>query len=71
MFRNTVPTLEELGIGLYNFRVAAGLTQGELSEIVGILPSNLSAIENGRRTMGRLLAIKLGDALGVDYRLFL
>ena len=50
-----------------NFRV----TQREMSEVVGITETNLSAIENDRREIGVELATRLGAFLGIHPSLLL
>ncbi len=52
-------------------RTKEGLTQQELAKRLGISRSNLSAMENGKRTIGTKMAKRLGEALQLDYRLFL
>jgi ribosome-binding protein aMBF1 (putative translation factor) len=59
------------GTVLWSYRDNAGLTLEQLSKRSGIAKSHLSAMENGKRTIGPRTAKKLGTALGVDYRLFL
>lgn len=53
------------------FRANFRITQRELSEVVGITETNLSAIENGRREIGVELAIRLGAFLGIHPSLLL
>ena len=47
------------------------MTQAQLAQLIGINVPNVSAMENGKRTIGKAMAKKLGDALGFSYRLFL
>lgn len=68
---NIVATPKQIGAILYGLRIKAGLTQVELSKLVGIHQCNYSGCETGARPIGKRLAIKLGDALKVDYKLFL
>ena len=42
-----------------------GLSQNELAEITGISQSNISALENGSRSIGRQRAMTLAKALRV------
>lgn len=53
------------------YRERSGLTLVQLAEIVGTKYTNLSAMENNRRTIGLAMAKKLGKALNVDYTKFL
>ena len=50
---------------LKTLRELQGLSQGELEELTGISQSNISALENGSRKIGRERAIVLGKALKV------
>ena len=52
-------------------RESAGMTQVELANRLEIPQPNLSAIESGRRSIGKALAKKLGKVFGLDYRVFL
>ncbi len=47
------------------------LTQLELARRMGISRSNLSAMENGKRPIGKEMAKRLAAALDTDYRIFL
>jgi len=53
------------------YRVRAGMTLVELAGAIGTKYPNLSAIENDRRAVGLIMARKLGEVLGVDYRKFI
>jgi len=52
-------------------REAAGMTQTELAEKLGIQRTNLSNIEREKRPVGKELAKKIGEIFKVDYRVFL
>jgi DNA-binding XRE family transcriptional regulator len=52
-------------------RVREGLTQKQLADRLEIEISNLSAMENDRRAIGKNMAKKLGDILNIDYRMLL
>lgn len=51
-----------------NLREQAGWTQAELAKMVGVTEKYISAMENGKRTPGRVLVLKLAEAFGVDER---
>jgi len=51
------------GINLRIRRENAGYTQAQLADNAGIAAANISAIENGRRSMGLNVAKKLAAAL--------
>ena len=59
------------GKALKNYRDNAALTLAQLSTKTGIAESHLSAMEHGKRGIGRVTAMKLGDALKCDYHRFL
>lgn len=48
-----------------------GLTQNQLSKMTGIPQRHISEMENGKRSIGKKTALLLGDALNIDYRIFL
>ncbi len=51
------------GITLRIKRENAGYTQVRLANITGLAAANISSIENGRRSMGLIVAKKLAEAL--------
>lgn len=53
------------------FRAGFNVTQKEMSEVVGISETNLSAIENDRREIGIELATRIGAFLGIHPSLLL
>ena len=54
-----------LGIRLKEVRTAAGLTQAELAERVGVSRKTVNTVENGVFTPSTPLALGLARALGV------
>jgi len=61
-----VDDLSYVGRRIRHFRAARGLTLAELGEQVGVVPSQLSLIENGRREPRLTLLSALAKALGVS-----
>jgi len=59
------------GIILRAARGREGLTQKELARLTGIPQHHISEMENGKRSIGKDRARKLGNALNTDYRLLL
>jgi hypothetical protein len=59
------------GKALHTYRSNSGLTLADLSTLTGIAESHLSAMENGKRGIGKISAQKLGKALKCEYRRFL
>ncbi len=58
-------------VALRGSRNKAGLTQIELARITGISQGHISRMENGRMEIGKERAKRLGQALDIDYRVFL
>ena len=54
---------ETLGVRLKELRAAAGLTQAELAERVGVSRKTINTVENGVFIPSTLLALKLAAAL--------
>ena len=54
-----------LGIRLKEVRTAAGLTQAELAERVGVSRKTVNTVENGVFIPSTVLALGLARALGV------
>ena len=61
----------EPGLLLKGLRHREGLSQIELAKILNITQTNLSAMENGRRAIGKELAKRLAETFEIDYRIFL
>lgn len=59
------------GMALHGLRVREGLTQKALAEKLGEAQSHISAMEKGKRPIGKALAKKLAETFGGDYRVFL
>ncbi|PZQ90730.1 MAG: XRE family transcriptional regulator [Leifsonia xyli] len=60
-----MPDLSTLGQRMRHFRTAAGLTLGELGDAVGVSPSQLSLMENGRREPRLSLLSAVAGRLGI------
>ncbi len=58
-------------IALRAYRNRENLTQRELAEKVGIPQRHVSEMENGKRPIGKEMARRFADVLGVDYRALL
>lgn len=61
----------ESGALLKGLRYREGLTQVELAKKLKISQANLSAMENGRRSIGKEFAKRIANLFGLDYRIFL
>lgn len=55
-----------IGDNIRRLRLAAGLSQGDLAELIGTTPQRLSKYETGRDGMGKLYMERLCRALKVD-----
>ena len=58
-------------VALRGARRKEDLTQKQLAELTGIPQSHISEMENGKRTIGKERAKRLGKALNITYRVFL
>lgn len=56
---------KKLGANVRKYRKIAGLTQGELAEIIGCSNSHIGQIENGRGVPSLDTMVKIANALGV------
>lgn len=61
----------EPGLLLKGLRHRENLSQIELANILNVSQTNLSAMENGRRPIGKELAKRIAETFQVDYRIFL
>ncbi len=58
-------------VSLHGHRLRMNLTQKEMAKKIGVSQGDLSKMEKGERPIGRKLALRIGKALGIDYRRFL
>ncbi|GJM06435.1 MAG: hypothetical protein DHS20C10_01690 [marine bacterium B5-7] len=68
VFSDLIEKYGEAGITLRGLRTREGLSQVKFAEIVGITQQNLSAMENGRRGVGKALAKRIAAKFDLDYR---
>ena len=59
------------GLLLRGLRIREGLTQEKFAKKIKLTQANLSHMENGRRTIGRIIAKRIQKAFHVDYKIFL
>ncbi len=59
------------GIALRGVRLRLEMTQKEMAAKIGMTQGDLSKMEKGERPIGKKLALRIGKALGVDYKRFL
>ena len=73
-WRDAFPEFDEEPTGSVALRGARrkeNLTQKELAERTGIPQSHISEMENGKRSIGKERAKRLGKTLNMSYRVFL
>ena len=63
--------MQLIGKALAGARYREGLTQIELSKLAGVPQRHISEMENGKCTIGKEIAKRLGKALNISYRVFL
>lgn len=71
LFSDLTQKSGEPGVLLRGLRYREGLNQIEFAKKLNISQTNLSAMENGKRTIGKELAKRIADLFGLDYRIFL
>lgn len=71
IFKEDIKKHTSQGLYLKGSRLREGLTQKELGDLIGVHQNNISALENGKRPIGKNLAKKLAEVLNTDYRMFL
>jgi DNA-binding XRE family transcriptional regulator len=71
LFKDLTQKSGEPGVLLKGLRYREGLSQNALAKKLNISQTNLSAMENGKRTIGKELARRIADLFGLDYRIFL
>ena len=58
-------------ISFHGVRLRHGLTQKQMAEKIGVSQSDVSKMEKGERPIGKKLAMRIGEALKIDYKRFL
>ena len=71
LFGHLTQTSGEPGVLLRGLRYREGLSQIEFAKQLNISQTNLSAMENGRRAIGKELAKRIATFFKLDYRIFL
>ena len=59
------------GALLKGLRAREGLSQVEFAKKINITQANLSTMENGRRSIGKIIAKRIEKVFGTNYRYFL
>lgn len=71
VFGDLIDEYGEPALLLKGLRHREGLSQNEFAKILNISQTNLSAMENGRRAIGKELAKRIAEKFKIDYRSFL
>ncbi len=59
------------GVLLKGLRLREGLSQVEFAKRINLTQANLSNMENGRRSIGKIIAKRIEKFFGTNYRYFL
>ena len=59
------------GTVLRGFRARQDMTQQQLAKALSVTQGDVSAMENGRRPIGKTMAARLAKVFRTDYRVFL
>jgi len=62
---------KKAGLVLRGMRYREGFSQKKLAEKSGVTQNEISNIENGKRTVGKKIAIRLAKVLNFDYEMLL
>lgn len=71
VFKELTKRHTKAGALLKGLRVREGLGQVEFAKMIGTSQANLSAMENGRRSIGKAKAKVIAEKFNTDYRYFL
>jgi len=70
-FDNLDKKYTKAGALLKGLRLRENLSQDAFSEKIDVSQANLSAMENGRRPIGKIIAKRIEKIFGTNYRYFL
>lgn len=71
VFRKELEEYGEAALMLRGSRHKAELTQEEVADALGISQHHISEMENGKRPIGKEMALRFGRLFKTDYRKFL
>ncbi len=71
VFKEELKKYGEPGLMLRGSRYKAELTQKELAEAIGVSQNHISEMENGKRSIGKMMALRFAKFFKTDYRKFL
>lgn len=71
VFKEEIAKYSEGGLALRGSRHKENLTQKDLSEALDISQHHISEMENGKRSIGKKMAMRFAKFFKTDYRIFL
>ncbi len=71
VFGELIAEYGEPAVLLKGLRTKEALSQIDFAKAIGITQQNLSAMENGRRSIGKEIAKRIAKKCGIDYRMLL
>ena len=71
VFKEELEKYGQSGLMLRGSRHEAEMTQKELADALGISQNHISEMENGKRPIGKVMALRLAEVFGTDYRKFM
>ena len=71
VFGELISEFGEPAVLLKGLRTKENLSQVVFAKTIDVTQANLSAMENGRRPIGKTIAKRIANKFEVDYRLFL
>ena len=71
VFKKELKKYGEAALLLRGSRHKRELTQKELADALGIPQNHISEMENGKRPIGKVMALRLAKVFKTDYRKFL
>lgn len=71
LLKNLEDKFTKAGALLKGLRIREGLSQVEFAKKINVTQANLSNMENGRRSIGKIIAKRIENVFGVNYRHFL
>ena len=71
LFKKELKKYGEAGLMLRGCRYKEKLTQKELADAIGVSQHHISEMENGKRTIGKVMALRFAKLFNTDYRKFL
>jgi len=71
VFKEEIEKYGEAGLMLRGSRHKAEMTQNALADALGVSQNHISEMENGKRPIGKVMALRLAKFFKTDYRKFL